>query len=374
MKTKNKTLVIGLSILMAVSLSVHAADMEFSGGVYAEITSTVEGSVWVYDATVAMFEPAHITEYFVATSGATVDIYGGQIDYMLMVTTDLNDYPEAEVTVYGTDFMVDGEPVEPGTTEVLLSYQTLSGVYASGTPFSFIVDCIIMGNSNFIFYQTVNLGWVVSQPDIEVSQTDVDFGQVDIGSTQDGVVTVYNLGDAPLTIQSLELTQSQQGQFGFTPLEMLPLTLDPNSGIDIDVQFSPVIEGPDTAVLSIGSNDPNDPAVDVVLTGEGMPVVLSPVEQIGDILAVFDAAVQTGTIEGIGNKKSAKNKLKTFGKMLTLADELIAAGYDEHALEILYVVEAKSDGQKRPKDFIQGDSVADLNLLINELIDTIQEE
>jgi hypothetical protein len=289
-----------------------------------------------------------------------------------MVTTNLNEYPEAEVTVYGTDFMVDGVPVEPGTTEVFLSGQTLSGVYASGTPFSFLVDCVIMGNGNYSFYQTVKLGWLVSEPDIELSQTEVDFGQVDVGTTQTGVVTVYNLGDASLTIESVELTQSQQAQFGFTPLEMLPLTLDPNSGIDIDVQFSPVIEGLDTAVLSIGSDDPNDPVVDVALTGEGMPVVLSPEEQITQILDMFNTAVQEDSIAGIGNKKSAKNKLKTFGKMLNLAHALIATGYDEYALEILNVTEAKSDGQKRPKDFIKGDGVADLNLLINELIDTIQ--
>ncbi len=347
-------------------------DIEFSGGVTAEIDYLVDGNLWVYDANVIMVEPAHILGAVVTGSEAVLDIYGGKIDYMLLISTNDLSLPEGIVTVYGTDFAVDGIPVDPDTTELFLQYQTLSGVYENGTPFAFPVDCVIAGGGGFLYYQTVKLGWVVSEPDIELSESGHNFGQVDVKATQTGVVSVFNLGNASLTVQTLELEQSQQAQFALTAFQV-PVTLEPNSFIDLEILFGPVTDGVDTAVLSILSNDPNDPVVDVLLTGEGVSVVLLPEEQIAQNLDGYDSAVRNDLIQGVGNKKSAGNKIEVFGKMLNLADDLIAAGYDEYALEVLLVIEKKCDGLKSPKDFIKGDGAAELNALVNELIQTLQE-
>ncbi|MCD6175138.1 MAG: choice-of-anchor D domain-containing protein [Planctomycetes bacterium] len=347
-------------------------DIEFSGGVTAEIDYVVDGSLWVYDANVTLYEPAHILGFVGTASGAVLDVYGGQIDYMLLISTSDLTLPEGIVTVYGTDFAVEGVPVDSNTTEIFLQGQTLSGVYENGTPFAFPVDCVIAGGGGFLYYQTVKLGWVVSEPDIELSQDEYNFEQVDIGSTQTGVVSVFNLGNASLTIQTLELEQSQQAQFTLTAFQV-PVTLEPNSFIDLEILFSPVTDGVDTAVLSITSNDPNDPVVDILLTGESISVVLLPEEQIAQILDAYDSAVQEDLIQGIGNKKSATQKIVVFEKILNLADELIAAGYNDYALEVLLMIEKKCDGLKSPKDFIKGDGAAELNALINELIQTLQE-
>jgi hypothetical protein len=320
-----------------------------------------------------MYEPAHIQGAVVTSSESVLDVYGGQIDYMLIISTSDLSLPEGVVTVYGTDFAMDGIPVDPNISELFLQGQTLSGVYESGTPFAFPVDCVIVGGGGFIYYQTVKLGWVVSEPDIDVSQTEYNLGTIDVGSMQTVAVPVFNLGNASLTIESLQLEQDQQTQFTLAPLQALPVTLEPNSVIDLEVSFSPVIEGIDTAVLSILSNDPNDPVIDVVLTGEGMSVVLSSEDQITQILDVFDGAVEEGSIQGVGNEKSAKNKVEVFGKILSLADELLLAGYDEYALETLLMIEKKCDGQKAPKDFIEGPAAEELNALINELIDILQQ-
>jgi len=355
------------------SLAVYGyEDIEFSGGVTAEIDYVVDGSVWVYDANVTLYEPAHILGFVGIGSGAVLDIYGGEIDYMLLISTSDLSLPEGIVTVYGTDFTVDGVSVDPNTTELFLQGQTLAGVYENRTPFAFPVDCVIIGGGGFVYYQTVKLGWVVSEPDIELSESGYNFGQVDVGAIQTDVVSVFNLGNASLTIQSLELGQSQKTQFALTVFQT-PITLEPNSFIDFEILFSPVIDGIDTAVLSIISNDPNDPVVDVVLTGEGMPVVLSSEEQVTQILDAYGSAVRDDLIQGVGKKKSAKKKIKVFGKMLNLADELIAAGYDNYALKVLLMIEKKCDGLKSPKDFIKGEGAVELNTLINELIDTLQQ-
>ena len=358
-------------VFFCSSLVAHG-DIEFSGGITAEIDYLVEGHVWVYDANVALYEPAHIQGAVVTSSEAVLDVYGGQIDYMLIITTSDITLPEGIVTVYGTDFAVDGIPVDPNTTELFLQGEALSGVYESGTPFAFPVDCVLIGGGSFLYYQTVRLGWVVSEPepDIEVSQTEYNLGTIDVGSMQVDVVPVFNLGDAPLVIESLQLEQEEQVQFTLAPLKGLPV-IEPNSFIDLEIQFSPVVDGVDTAVLTINSNDPNDPVIDVVLTGEGISVILSPEEQMVQILDAYGLAVDEGTIRGVGNKQSAKNKVKVFGKMLTITERLISAGYNDFALEVLQMIEKKCDGRRKPKDFIEGPAAEELNTLINELIDTL---
>jgi hypothetical protein len=367
-----KTVVIVFAFFCS-SLAAHG-DIEFSGGITAEIDYLVEGSVLIYDANVALYNPAHITGGVLCDSRSTLDVYGGQIDFMLLVSTSGIDLPDAQVTIYGTDFALDGEPLTPDTTELYIPYQKLSGTYFDGTPFSFYVDCYLTGGPGGIFYfQTIKLGWIVSQPDIEVSESNYHFGQMDIGSTHSEVIPIFNLGDAPLTIESLQLEQSQLAQFEMSSWQPLPVTLEPNSFIDLDIQFSPVIEGVETGVLTIVSNDPNDPVVDVLLTGEGMSVVLSSEEQITQILDVFDGAIEEGSIQGVGNEKSATNKVEVFGKILSLADELLQADYDEYALETLLMIEKKCDGQKAPKDFIEGAAAEELNTLINALIDILQQ-
>jgi hypothetical protein len=363
-----------VAVLLCIGPGMTYADIEFAGGVTAQIDYTVDGSIWVYDANVTMVNPAHILGFVITASGAVLDVHGGQIDYMLLISTNDLSLPEGQVTVYGTDFAVDGVPVALGTTELFLQNQTLSGVYEDGTPFNYVVDCAISGNATYIYYQTVKLGWIASEPAIELSQNGYDFGQTDIGTTQTGVLTVYNFGNEALTIQSLELEEDQDVQFGFTPLQVMPLTLAPNTALDIEIFYTPVVEGSAQAAFKVTSNDPDQPIVQIALSGTGVSVVQSPGQQMTQLLDAFAVAVQDNLIQGVGNKKSAVNKLKTFGKMLAIADELVAGGYDEEALDTLLMIEAKCDDQKSPKDFIEGDGVADLNALINELINTLQNQ
>ena len=169
-----RTILLSAILLFTVS-NLLLGDIEFSGGVTAEIDYVVDGTVWIYDAHVTMYEPAHIQGdlgYVVTGSEAVLDIYGGIIDQQLLISFEDLDLPEGIVTVYGTDFAVDDDPIDPNTTELFLQGQTLSGVYGNGTPFAFPVDCVIVGGSDFIYTQTVKLGWITSEP--EVIEIDVD--------------------------------------------------------------------------------------------------------------------------------------------------------------------------------------------------------
>lgn len=374
MKTQNMIKRIALVAILLTCCGVVAADEYYAGGVTVDIDRDVLGYLWVEDATINMYENAHIVNdaFFgdiYATSGSVINIYGGQIDGYLFVTTSENGIPEAQVTVFGSDFLVDGATVDPAATELFLQGQELSGVYASGTPFAYRVDCAVMAD----FYLTVKLGWLQSEANIEVSPAEVDFGQVDIGTTQSGVVTVYNSGNANLTLQSLTVLQGDPAEFGFVPLQQLPVTIEPETSIDIEVLYTPELEGVAEAVLQIASDDSDQSVVEVALFGEGLLVSLTPAEQIDLILEYYQAALEDGSIEGIGWGRYADNNARFFGKTLVMVERLIDAGYDRHALTALKIAEQQCDGDRRPCDFIQGDGVALLNEMINELIDTIDE-
>lgn len=371
MKTELKHFTALAILLMFCSNLSFAQDLYFDSGDSAVIDYTVTGSVIIEDANILMIEPAYIQGFVITGSGAMLDIYGGQIDYMLLVSTSENGMPEGQVTVYGTDFAVDGVPVEPGTTELFLQNQVLSGVYDTGTPFSFYVDCAIWGNNGGVYYQTVKLGWAQGEPDIELSHVDYDFGEVKVTYEQPGEVIIVNLGNESLTVSEIALEQDDNLQFDVEQLMVLPFTLGPDESMTLGVFFAPVVEGPSQAVLSVSSDDPDEPVVEVTFVGEGIP--LPAAEQSALILDLYDLAADEGTIAGVGNKKSADNKLKTFGQMLLTADELILAGYNEYALEALMMIEAKCDGRKSPKDFIAGQDAEELNAMINKLIETLQQ-
>ncbi|HOK95630.1 MAG TPA: choice-of-anchor D domain-containing protein [Anaerohalosphaeraceae bacterium] len=361
-----------LSVLMLSGGLALADDLYLNGGIFAEIDSTINGSVFIDDATVHMLDNAHIMGFVVTSSGAVLGIYGGQIDYMLLISTADPSLPEGLVTIYGTDFAVDGVPVDPATTELFLQGQVLSGVYASGTPFAIVVDCAISGNANNIYYQTIKLGWLASQPDIALSQTACDFGSVEIGTAAACTATISNVGNAALTILSLALTQDSLMQFGITPWQVLPVTLAPNESIDIEFLFGPVAEGPAQAVVHIASSDPDNPVVDIVLTGQGIPAQLTPQQQIAAIADFYALAIDDGTLYGVGKGKSAANKAETFEKMIGLAADLIGAGQTAEALDALCMIAAKCDGLKSPADFVEGTAAAALHAMITDLIDALR--
>jgi hypothetical protein len=232
------------------------------------------------------------------------------------------------------------------------------------------VDCFWEGN----FYLTVKLGWIVGTPRIQVTPGTIEVGDVEIGTEQTGLVTVTNTGNANLSLQSLAMVQADGAGFGFTPLAQLPLTVEPNGIVEITVVFAPSAEGAANAILQVGSDDPENPLVEVMLTGAGFEPVLTPKEQIAAINAFYCAGLKDGTIAGIGPGKSGKAKAAALGEILVCARHLIDGGYERWALIALTSVEQKTDGQNRPADFVAGASVGELNAMINDLITDIKDE
>src|SRR5699024_4531969 len=89
--------------------------------------------------------------------------------------------------------------------------------------------------------------------------------------------TITNKGGAPLTIDSLSVVDdasdptfgAHASSFTLTSPPTLPMTLEPGDSLIVPVEFTPTGTGPQGAALQLGTSDPQDPAVSVVLRGLG---------------------------------------------------------------------------------------------------------
>lgn len=102
------------------------------------------------------------------------------------------------------------------------------------------------------------------QPVIHVEPQALDFGEVPLGSTVEETVTVNNTGGAPLTINGVTVEGMDSGDFTETND---CTTLSPEQSCTVKVNFTSNEDAERSAVLSIRSDDPEAPQVDVPLSG-----------------------------------------------------------------------------------------------------------
>ena len=86
------------------------------------------------------------------------------------------------------------------------------------------------------------------------------------------------------------------------------------------------------------------------------------------ILSFFDQSVANETLTGYGHGNSANNRLNVLRKKLQMAGDLIDIGDIDGACVHLKVASRKCDGVTPPPDFVQGDSVSELYVMITELM------
>jgi len=120
------------------------------------------------------------------------------------------------------------------------------------------------GPKAYLLYQIDVLG--AGTPDISLSSNSHDFGEVVIGSPEQWELTIYNVGDADLVIDSVSISDAQ-----FTISELsYPFTLTPSSDTTVTITFTPVVFGEIGGELSIFSNDPDEGQFIVDLHGFGL--------------------------------------------------------------------------------------------------------
>jgi hypothetical protein len=110
----------------------------------------------------------------------------------------------------------------------------------------------------------------IGGPTISVSPKSVNFGSIGIGGTSN-TKTITIKGKGYLTVNSITLTGANASDFNQTNnCSSLP----PDGSCTINATFSPTSSsGKKSAIISISSNDPKKPTVNVKLSGQAAPKI-----------------------------------------------------------------------------------------------------
>ncbi len=107
---------------------------------------------------------------------------------------------------------------------------------------------------------------VISGASIYLPETSHNYGNVRLNATTRWFLPVVNIGDANLLINDLTISDPA---FYFDENIVLPISLAPLETTGIGVWFHPVEDIDYTAILTIFTNDPSQPAIGLSLLGKG---------------------------------------------------------------------------------------------------------
>jgi beta propeller repeat protein len=240
----------------------------------------------------------------------------------------------------------------------------------SSDVFNDIVAYVDMRSGNEDIYVST-IDFIPDPLDIDVSPLFYDFGNVQLGSGSTTIVTISNSGiTTDLEISAITLQPGSSSDYAITMAPTLPYLIAPGGVADIEITFTPSIEGSVSAILEITCNDPDEPLVQVQLGGTGV-LADPPSEQIADIIAYFDASVDDGTLWGDGPGNSADNRLNALRNMIEAAGDLIDDGLIIEASQQLLDAYQKCDGELKPPDFVSGPAAVELANLIQNLLNSL---
>ncbi len=188
----------------------------------------------------------------------------------------------AAVTVEGTLFGTTDTTVvrcyAPVTRRFPLSAGALATLTADGR-----IDAQVQNHPNVTSECTLNQHLLRLRYDNPADH--LDFGPVIAGTTATRGVRLVNRGTAPLVITSL---LADGPEFDATATSMV---VPPGTEVTVRTAFQPLAPGAGAATLTIATNDPDTPTIQVALAGVGTPAPQARVSP-----AAIDAVLSTGDI------------------------------------------------------------------------------
>lgn len=137
------------------------------------------------------------------------------------------------------------------------------------------------------------------EPLIEVDPTALDFWEASLGESVELSFTVRSVGTATLRVSELELAETAD----FALLDTADgLELEPGDSADFGVAFSPTESGPLDGLVTVKSNDAENPEAPVTLSGRGLVpwLEITPSEyDFGDVMVPCPDAVEL-TLQNVG--------------------------------------------------------------------------
>ena len=108
------------------------------------------------------------------------------------------------------------------------------------------------------------------EPQIRISLATLDFGMVSVGVPSVQTLVLANDGQADLIISNLSI--ERESGFSVSPASA---TVLPGENVEVEVRFQPTVRGTAATTLVARSNDPDEDAVAVSLSGTGVQAELS---------------------------------------------------------------------------------------------------
>jgi subtilisin family serine protease len=228
------------------------------------------GSGGPYSFQAVLYPDGTIEYYYLSmpdpTNSATIGIHnatgtdGLQIAFNAAYVHDNMAVRIAAVPQWLTVEPTAGTVYAPGSTSLNVHFQTeglLGGVYEANVR--------ILSNDpdepSFTIPVTMT---VIGAPDVALDPAEFDFGQVFLGASPTTSVLVQNPGTDVLTVSNVTVDNP-----AYT-LDMTSFTVGPHSSQAVTVTFQPPGVGIHSAVLTVTSDDPDEPTISMNLTGEGM--------------------------------------------------------------------------------------------------------
>jgi len=236
----------------------------------------------------------------------------GFIDELASVTTTIDESGNV-TTAYSKEFRIITDKCSNTTMAEKYDTCELAMVFEpKDTVGTRMLDLFVpyyadeSGNPNSLILPLTGEGVLVPIPNIESSIMSHDFGDVEIGKSSDEqFLRISNSGEADLVIGQLSL--SNTGDFNIILDLCSGITVSPTQNCSVRTQFTPQSEGAKTATLSIPSDDPDTPTLDVSFTGNGiippMPdISVEPMPiDIGEVRVGNASGYQTISVYNIGN-------------------------------------------------------------------------
>ena len=136
----------------------------------------------------------------------------------------------------------------------------------------------------------------------------LDFGSVTVGASKELTLSIRNTGTAALSITRLSVSDSQ-----FAVLRpSTPFTVAPSAETLVAVRFQPTAAGARSSTLTIASNDPTRPSLNIALSGSGTAPVPPPISTTK--ILKKDGQVVEGEIQGRIGIKSKTTTVTAEGK------------------------------------------------------------
>ncbi len=177
---------------------------------------------------------------------------------------------------------------------------------------------------------------VPDEPNISIQPAGHDFGLIEVNQespVQD--FTVSNTGTKDLVVESVAVTGQEAGMFKITYDQASGQTMTPGGSCRLGIKFAPTLEGKLQAVLTVSSNDPDTPTIELKLTG----TVLFPPK-----IEVFPIGYNFGETD-VGLGKVVTFTLSNMGEKDLVIGQLFIDG--PAALEFS-VLNDNCSGQKLP--------------------------